>query len=115
MAIKVTVVPNPQGRKALRNQNETAAAMMATDIHERSAVLAPKRKRILVNSGRITRLGDAHYAVTYGSGKAPYARIQELGGQTGRNHATHIVGQHYLEQGGDSVVRGDLSKYYGKQ
>ena len=112
MAIKVTVVPNMAGRKALASQQEVAAAMMATDIHERSAILAPKDTRNLVNSGRIERLGEAHYAVTYGSDKVPYARIQELGGQTGRNHATTIVGQQYLEQAGDSVVRGDLSKYY---
>lgn len=115
MAIKTTVVANPNREILLINQNEVAAAMMATDIHSRSAVLAPKDTRNLVNSGKIARLGDAHYAVTYGSGKVPYARIQELGGDTGRNHATHIVGQHYLEQAGDSVVRGDLSKYYKGQ
>lgn len=112
MGVKVSFVPDPVGRKELYEYNEKAAAMMATDIHSRSAVLAPKDTRNLVNSGKITRLGKAHYAVTYGSAKVPYARIHELGGMTGKDYKVHIVAKHYLEQAGESVVRGNLGKYY---
>ena len=115
MPIKTTVVPNPNREILMIKQNEIAAAMMVSDIHMRAVQLAPKDTRNLVNSGRINRTGDAHYNVTFGSSKVPYARIQELGGVTGKGYKTHIVGQHYLEQAGDSVVRGDLSKYYRGQ
>lgn len=110
MSFKVT--PRQAREAIIGTQLDKAVASMMTDIHARSAELAPKDTRALVNSGRIIRKGSANYMVKYGSSKVPYARIQELGGYTGRNYATKIEGKRYLQQGGDSVTRGNLSKYF---
>lgn len=112
MSFKVT--PNLAREAIIGQQLEQAVLEMATDVHARSAELVPKDTRALVNSGRIIRTGRARYIVRYGSSKVPYARIQELGGVTGRNYATTIVAKHYLRDAGDSVTRGDISKYFRK-
>lgn len=91
---------------------ERGLAEMATDIHKRASILAPKKDRHLVNSGVITRLGATAYRIKFGSSKAPYARIHELGGDTGRNYATHIVAKHYLGRAADGVKRGNTVRYF---
>ena len=76
-----------------------AVLQMATDIHRVSAVLAPKASRALVNSGRISREGQAHYKVIYGGGAVPYARIRHYINK--KNPQT----LRYLENAGDSTSR----------
>lgn len=90
--------------------SETAMKMdfavleMATDIHRVSAMLAPKDKRNLVNSGRIQREGQAHYKVIYGGGSVPYARIRHF-----ENKKTPSS-LRYLENAGDSTSR-NIKRY----
>lgn len=78
---------------------------MTTDIHSRSSVLAPKDTRALVNSGRIDSVNDG-YKITYGSSRVPYARRRHF--ENKKNPQT--LG--YLAKAGDSVVRGNTSKYW---
>jgi hypothetical protein len=81
---------------------------MATDIHQRSSMLAPKDSRALVNSGTIKRLGTASYQIKYGSGKVPYAR---------RRHFENLKNPqtlNYLEKAGDGVTRGNIDRYIRK-
>lgn len=78
---------------------------MATDIHRRSAALAPKDTRALVNSGRIEPVTDG-YRVIYGSSRVPYARRRHF--ENKKNPQT----LHYLYRAGDSVTRGSKSKYF---
>lgn len=84
---------------------------MSTDIHRRSSYLAPVDTSALVNSGRIDKVTGG-YAIRYGGKQVPYARIQELGGLAGVNHSVNIKGRHYLERGAESVVRGNIGKYF---
>lgn len=90
---------------------DRAMISLMADVESQAAALAPKDTRALVNSGRIEKLGKFAYAVTFGGDKVPYARIQELGGKAGRNHAATIIGQHYLEKAGQNVVRTGVGKY----
>jgi hypothetical protein len=53
---------------------DRAVLEMVTDIHRDASILAPKDTRALVNSGRISRVKEAHYEVTFGGGSVPYAR-----------------------------------------
>ena len=110
MSFKVT--PRLAREAIIGTQLDRAVASMATDIHARSAELAPKKDRHLVNSGRIIRKSYANYLVKYVSTKVPYARIHELGGWTVRNYATYIQPKRYLTQAGESVTRGNLDKYF---
>lgn len=80
------------------------ALEMATDIHRISGVIAPKDSRALVNSGRITRKGEAHYTVSYGGGSVPYARMRHY-----QNRKTP-GSLRYLERAGETVSR-NLKRY----
>ena len=104
MTFKLT--PNLAREAIIGTQLETAAAKMATAVHERSAILAPKDTRALVNSGRIVRSGKATYKVIYGSSKVPYARRRHY--ENNKNPQTLL----YLERAGDSVTRGNIGKYF---
>lgn len=108
LVAKVTMKPNWDSTKGL----ERGVAEMATDIHKRASILAPKKDRHLVNSGVIKRLGVGTYMIRFGSSVAPYARIHELGGDTGRNYATKIVAKHYLGRAADGVERGNTVRYF---
>ncbi len=83
---------------------DVAFLEMATDIHRTSAMLAPKDTRNLVNSGRIERVKEGHYTVSYGGGSVPYARIRHY--ENNKNPQT--LG--YLEKAGDSTFR-NLKRY----
>lgn len=102
---------DPLWATKIKSGMKIALLEMTTDIHRRSTVLAPKDSRALVNSGKIDPVTDG-YKITYGSSRVPYARIHELGGWTGRGHKTFIKDKHYLGKAGDSVARGDKSKYF---
>ena len=110
MSFKVT--PNLAREAIIGKQLDMAVLEMATDIHARATELAPIKRGHLRGSGRFIRKGSANYIVKFGSTRVPYARIHELGGYTGRNYATYIAPKRYLTQAGESVTRGDLSKYF---
>lgn len=78
---------------------DIAVLEMATDIHRTSAMLAPKDTRNLVNSGRIKRVKQGNYQVSYGGGSIPYAKRRHY--ENKKNPQT--IG--YLEKAGDNVVR----------
>lgn len=78
---------------------------MATDIHRRAVAFAPIKEGALRNSGRVEAVNDG-YKVVFGSSRVPYARRRHF--ENKRNPQT--LG--YLVRAGDSVVRGNISKYF---
>lgn len=107
---------------------KVALLEMVTDIHRRSITLAPVDTRALVNSARILPVVSG-YKVTFGSAQVPYARIQHEGGVIKPKKAKILswVGKDgvrrfaksvtikptkYLAKAGDSVVRGNVGKYF---
>lgn len=86
---------------------DRATLQIATDIHRRASVLAPKDTRALVNSGKINRIKSGEYEITFGGGRVPYARRRHY--ENKKNPQT--LG--YLERAGDGVYRSDSSKYMG--
>ena len=82
---------------------------MAGVILSRAIVLAPEDTGMLHTSGRIIK--NKGRSVVFGYGDVPYARIQELGGITGRNYATKIIAKHYLQKAGESVAKEPINKY----
>jgi hypothetical protein len=78
---------------------------MVTEIHKRAVMLAPTDTGALVNSGRIKTI-PMGYAVTFGSSRVPYARRRHF--ENKKNPQT----LEYLEKAGDSVVKGNTSKYF---
>lgn len=89
---------------ALRIMNG-AAAEMATDIHRRASMNAPKASSALVKSGHVVRKGNGHFSVVFGGDRVPYAKLRHYVNK--KNPQT--IG--YLERAGDSVVRGNVTKY----
>lgn len=85
---------------------ERGLAEMATDIHKRATILAPKQTRALVNSGNIRRTGTAEYTISFGSSKVPYARRRHF--ENKKNPQT--LG--YLSKAADGIARSDKSKYF---
>lgn len=84
-----------------------AALQMATDVHRDAIVLAPKDSRDLVNSGEISKQGEAKYNVRFGGGQVPYARRRHF--ENSKNPQT--LG--YLKRAGDNVVK-NPGKYIKK-
>lgn len=85
---------------------ERGLAEMATDIHKRASILAPKDTRALVNSGAIKRLGAEAYQIKFGSSAVPYARRRHF-----ENKKTPgSLG--YLAKAAEAVDRSDKGKYF---
>lgn len=78
---------------------------LATDIHRRAIINAPKDTRALVNSGRVDRVSKG-YSITFGSSRVPYARRRHF--ENKKNPQTKL----YLFKAADSVMRGNLAKYW---
>lgn len=106
MPVKVTMKPNWDS--AIENGIKLGYLELVTDIHRRSTILAPKDTRALVNSGIIKAITGG-YAVRYGSTRVPYARRRHF--ENKRN--PHTMG--YLAKAGDSIVRGDITKYFTRK
>lgn len=87
---------------------DRAVLEMATDIDRRAKILAPVDTGNLVNSAVIKREDKASYSVTFGNARVPYARRRHF--ENKRNPQT--LG--YLQRAGDSVARGNISKYIRK-
>lgn len=88
---------------------------MGFDVANKARHRAPYKTGALANSIRVTELQDEVMVVAGGNfaGKTiAYARIQELGGWAGRNHSAYIKPKHYLKNGFEDIVRGDIAKYF---
>ena len=72
----------------------------AYQIFNRARINAPVLTGALRNSMKVDAKSVNGRAEAEISVNVVYARIQEYGGQTGRNHAAHITGKHYL---GDAI------------
>jgi hypothetical protein len=78
---------------------------MVTDIHRKAVILAPVMTSALRNSGRVEPILGG-YAVRFGNARVPYARRRHF--ENNKNPNT----KGYLAKAGDSVARGDKSKYF---
>lgn len=78
---------------------------MVTDIHRRAVILAPKLTRALANSGIIEPIAGG-FRIKFGNERVPYARRRHF--ENKKNPQT----RGYLAKAGDSVARGDKSKYF---
>lgn len=103
MPVKVTV--NKNWSNGVERGIKAGLLEMVTDIHHKAVILAPKVTRALANSGKIEPVMDG-YKVEFGSPKVPYARRRHF--ENKKNPQT--IG--YLAKAGDSVARGDKSKYF---
>lgn len=104
MAVKVTY--NRNWQKVVSGKfTQDGLLEMVTDIHRRAVALAPRDTSALANSGRIERVIGG-YAVTFGGSRVPYARRRHF--ENKKNPHT----KRYLTRAGDSVTRGDTSKYW---
>jgi len=70
----------------------------ASIIQTRGMQNAPVKTSALKNSFRTESHATATGAVAEVGPHVIYARIQELGGNTGRGHKTHITGKFYLSR-----------------
>lgn len=103
MSVKVNI--DPLWSMKIERKLKIGLLEMTTDIHRRSAILAPVLTRALVNSGVIEPVTDG-YKIKYGSSKVPYARRRHF------ENKKHPQTKGYLAKAGDSVARGDKSKYF---
>lgn len=101
--LKSRVVPD------IKRAMDVAVLEMATTIHARSVVLAPRAKGNLVSSGRIKRNDTANYSVIFGGNadgfSVPYAKRRHY--ENKKNPQT----LRYLEKAGDGVKREGVGKY----
>lgn len=101
MAVRLTM--NSNWTKIVKGDFTKAGLLeMVTDIHRRAVILAPILTAALRNSGVIEPITDG-YRIKFGSSRVPYAR---------RQHFEHKTRSGYLAKAGDSVARGDKSKYF---
>lgn len=109
-SMKATVSSDLTGWiKDEEREDDVTALTMAVDIHRRSAILAPKDSRNLVNSGRVERVARGHYRIVYGGNgngfSVPYAK---------RRHFENRLNPQtlgYLAVAGDTVARSGVAKY----
>lgn len=103
MPVKVKI--NPNWSRQIQDGMNRALLEMTTDIHSRAVILAPIETGALRNSGEVDRVIGG-YRVTFGSERVPYARIRHF--ENKKNPGS----RGYLAKAGDSVARGDKSKYF---
>lgn len=102
LVAKVTMKKGWDSTKGL----ERGLAEMATDIHRRASILAPKDTRALVNSGKIRKTGAQEYTIGFGSSVVRYALRRHF--ENKKNPQT--LG--YLSKAADGVARSDKGKYF---
>lgn len=103
MPVKVSI--NKNWSSAIERGMKSALLELGNDILTRAVVLAPVETGALRNSGKVTMQGDT-VKVSFGSSAVPYARRRHF--ENRKNPQT--LG--YLAKAGDSVARGDKSKYF---
>lgn len=110
MALNVTSVnvsfPTSEWLQDQTTKMSAAAGEMAIDILNIAIINAPKASGALVRSGRAVKTGPTEYSVVFGNNAVKYARRREY--ENKKNPQT----LHYLENAGDSVQRGDVTKYF---
>lgn len=87
------------------SQLDSAVLEMATDIHKRAVILAPVESGNLRNSGKVERVKNAQYRISFGGGIVKYAKRRHY--ENKKNPQT--LG--YLAKAGESVGRSKLDKY----
>lgn len=92
---------------------DRAEQALSQSILNRATMLAPRDTGALQENGRVVKNPQGGRSIVFGDAGVPYARIQELGGVTGRGYNTKITARHYLQKGGDSVAKENIKKYVG--
>lgn len=72
-------------------------ARMLSDIHQQAVLNAPKKSRVLINSGRLKMESGLKGKVTFGGGDVPYAKRREY------ENKLHPSTRFYLKRAGQSV------------
>lgn len=72
-------------------------ARMLSDIHQQAVLNAPKKSRVLINSGRFNMESGLKGKVTFGGGDVPYAKRREY------ENKLHPSTRFYLKRAGQSV------------
>lgn len=103
MSVKSNIDPTWQLK--LDRGLKIGALEMITDVHRRAVTIAPKVTRNLVNSGVIEPIRDG-YLLRFGSSRVPYARRRHF------ENKLHPETKGYLAKAGQSVARGDKTKYF---
>lgn len=101
--VKITMKPNWE--QNIANGMKKALLEMVADVQRKAVTLAPVDTSALRNSGEISPISEG-YKVTFGNSRVPYARIRHF--ENNKNPQT----KGYLARAGDSVARGDVSKYF---
>ena len=89
--------------KRISDEIRTDVALKAVNaggiqIENKARINAPVKTGALRNSAKTIVRNTAHGAeAEIGFRGLSYARIQEFGGNAGRNRSVHITGKHYLE------------------
>lgn len=104
MPVKVTMHRNWQAI-AKGQWTKEGIQEAAVDIHRRAVMLAPVQDGHLAGSGRIEPVSGG-YKIIFGSSRVRYARRRHF--ENNKNPQT----KRYLSRAGDSVLRGDLGKYF---
>lgn len=90
----------------VHKRTDDASAEIATDILNRAIMNAPKASGALVRSGRLVKQGNGFYTVRFGDNSVRYAYRRHE--ENKKNPQT----VHYLDKAGESVSRGDMTKYF---
>lgn len=115
MSSSATFKWNNAALSKIENNFERGLVKMGFDVASRARHRAPVKTGALKNSIRLVERSGEIMVVAGGdfAGKSiVYARIQELGGWTGRNHSVYIKPKHYLRGGFEEILRGDITKYF---
>ena len=103
MPVKVTMKRNWESNIA--RELKAGLLEMSTDIQRKAVILGPVDTGALRNSGVVEPIKDG-YSIKFGSDRVPYARLRHF--ENRKNPQT----RGYLAKAGDSVARGDKSKYF---
>lgn len=99
-------------RKQKERNFDLIALQMATDVDRSAKVLAPKASGNLVNSGRIERIAEGEYDVTFG-GKHGGADVRYAKRRHYENYKNpQTLG--YLQRAGDAVAKQKKKYLSGK-
>lgn len=90
----VTVLADSQ--RVVGAQLKIAVTASVLDVQSQAAINSPYRRGVLRKSISHKVESSSNETVGFVGSNLEYARIQELGGQTGRNHATTIRPKRYL-------------------
>lgn len=103
-SIKITGDPQAWADAEKRRQ-DAAMAEVAIDIMRIAQMNAPKDSGALVRSGRVNRAGS-EWVVTFGDNSVRYARRRHYENKKSPQTLK------YLERAGESVAKGNPTKYF---